>query len=273
MRLLRKLFGENQSQGTKKAGDQPKGFYIVRYDYGERKACDLFESAESGDVNAQMAIAKCFMDAAEQSYALPWYEKAAQAGNTRVLHELIYFYEGRYDGIEADPEKAEQVRREALKQNNPETILKLGSQYYTGDGVEEDKEKAFKYYMKAAELGNDEAMAGVGICYLKGEGVKQSDSQAFAWLSRSNDCYYGFYNLAKCYIKGIGTSIDLEKGVYYLEKAVDGKCEDLTEARKQLIDLYLKGYGGSEAKRKMHLVQEDENYSNKLMDELLETFD
>lgn len=90
--------------------------------------------------------------------------------------------------------------------NNPEAILKLASQYYSGDGVEKDKEMAFKYYMKAAELGNDEAMAEVGMCYLNGEGVNQSDSQAFAWLSKSNDTCYGYYNLAQCYIKGIGTS-------------------------------------------------------------------
>lgn len=152
--------------------------------------------------------------------------------------------------------------------NNPEAMLKLASQYYSGDGVEGDKKKAFKYYMRAAELGNDEAMAEVGMCYLNGEGVNQSDLQAFAWLSKSEDNHYGYYNLAQCYIKGIGTSIDIEKGVFYLEKAVEGKCLNLFEARKQLIDLYSKGYGGVDAKRKMIMIQEDMNRSSKLFDDL-----
>ncbi len=71
-------------------------------------------------------------------------KKAAQAGSSQALHELTYFYEGRYVGVEADPEKAEQVRREALEMNNPEAILKLASQYYSGDGVEKDKRNGFQ---------------------------------------------------------------------------------------------------------------------------------
>ena len=218
MGFLSRLFGGNQSNAVEQVRSQPEGFYIVKYEYGEGQARSLFQKAEAGDVNAQLTIAKCFMDAAEQPYALPWYERAALAGSSQALHELTYFYEGRYVGVEADPEKAEQVRREALEMNNPEAILKLASQYYSGDGVEKDKEMAFKYYMKAAELGNGEAMAEVGMCYLNGEGVNQSDSQAFAWLSKSNDTCYGYYNLAQCYIKGIGTSKNLERGVSYLER-------------------------------------------------------
>ena len=268
MRFFSKLFQKDQTTAVQLVRKQPAGFYIIKYEYGEEQAYSLFNRAEAGDVNAQLAIAKCFMDAAEQAYALPWYEKAAHAGNSQALHELTYFYEGKYVGIEAMPEKAAQVRRQALEMNNPEAMLKLASQYYSGDGVEEDKKKAFKYYMRAAELGNDEAMAEVGMCYLNGEGVNQSDLQAFAWLSKSEDIHYGYYNLAQCYIKGIGTSIDIEKGVFYLEKAVEGKCLNLFEARKQLIDLYSKGYGGVDAKRKMIMIQEDMNRSSKLFDDL-----
>ena len=135
MGFLSRLFGGNQSNAVEQVRSQPEGFYIVKYEYGEGQARSLFQKAEAGDVNAQLTIAKCFMDVAEQPYALPWYERAAQAGSSQALHELTYFYEGRYVGVEADPEKAEQVRREALEMNNPEAILKLASQYYSGDGV------------------------------------------------------------------------------------------------------------------------------------------
>lgn len=59
---------------------------------------------------------------------------------------------------------------------------------------------------------------------MHGEGVKQDDTQAFAWLCRSKDGRYGYYNLAQCYLRGIGTEKDMEKAVICLEKAVDCKC-------------------------------------------------
>lgn len=43
---------------------------------------------------------------------------------------------------------------------------------------------------------------------------------------------------------------NLERGVSYLERAVEGKCLHLSEARRQLVDLYSKGYGGPDAKEK-----------------------
>jgi len=253
--------------------NQPKGYYIVQYDYGEKQAEILFQKANAGDANAQMAIAKCFMDASEPTYALRWFEKAAMLGNSQALHELTYFYEGRYIGIEADPVKAEMVRNKALGMNNTEAILKLASQYYIGDGVEMDKEKAFQYYLKAAELGSNEGMAEVGICYLKGEGVKQDDVQAYAWLSRSKDGRYGYYNLAQCYLMGIGTTKDIEKAVACLEKAVDCKCMELSEARKQLIDLYNKGYGGTTVGEKIKKIKADIERNDKLLDELADLID
>lgn len=267
MGLFNRLFGKNQSDSVNQT-NQPDGFFIVKHSYGEEQAIDMLQRANEGDVDSQLTIAQCFMDAAEQAYALPWYEKAAEAGNSQALHELTYFYEGCYADIEADPIKAEKVRNEALNMNNTEAILKLASKYYTGNGVEEDKEMAFKYYMKAAELGNDEAMAEVGLRYLNGQGIKQSDSQAFVWLSRSQDGLYGYYNLAQCYLKGIGTQKNLEKAVTYLEKAVECRCMNLIEARKQLLDLYNKGYGGSDSSVKLKQLQDDMDRNDKLINDL-----
>ena len=53
-----------------------------------------------------------------------------------------------------------------------------------------------------------------------------------------------------------------------MERAVEGKCLHLSEARRQLVDLYSKGYGEPDAKRKMGEIQEEINQSDKLMDEL-----
>lgn len=270
MGFFSNLFGNRQSNDHTAQFRQPEGFYIVSYDYGENQARALFQRANAGDINAQMTLAKCFKTACEPSYALPWYEKAAVAGNSQALHELTYFYEGRYVGIEANPEKAKWAREQAMKMNNPNAFVKLASQYYMGDGVEMDKAKAFQYYMKAAELGNDEGMAEVGLCYLNGEGVEKNDIQAFRWLSRSKDGFYGYYNLAQCYLHGIGTAKDIEKAVVYLEKAVDCKCANLWQARNQLVDLYSKGYGGDNAIGKLKKVQKDIGKNDRLLKDLMD---
>ena len=269
MGFLKKLF-ENRKADTKslQSNQQVEGFYIIRYEYGEVQARELFQRANNGDVNAQLVIAKCFMSAAEQPYALPWFEKAAEAGNSYALHELTYFYEGCYVGVEANPTKAEMVRNRALGMNNPEAFLKLASQYYTGDGVAIDKMKAFQYYMKAAEVGNDEGAAEVGLCYLNGEGVEKNNKQAFIWLSKSKDGRYGHYHLAQCYLEGIGTVKDEEKAVVCLEKAVNCKCLELSKARNQLADLYAKGYGGANAYKKLEILKNDIKKSDDLLDEL-----
>lgn len=258
----------NRSKLRSSQVNQPEGFYIVCNKYGAEEARALFKKAEAGDINAQLTLANCFMDATEQPYALPWYEKAADAGSSQAFHELTYFYEGQYIGVDADPIKAEKARNEALKMNNPDAIFKLASHYDAGYGVEENKEKAFHYYMKAAKLGNDRAMAEVGLCYLNGKGVKQNDVQAFEWLSHSRDDLYGYYYLAQCYLKGIGTEKNIEKAVPLLEKAVENKCMDLYEARNQLVDLYEKGYGGSNSSIKLKKVKEDIARSDKIIDDL-----
>lgn len=266
MGLFSKLFGNGQTKSVQVS--QPEGFYIIRYEFGETQAWTLFQRAKEGDVSAQLVIAKCFMDAGEQLYALPWYEKAATTGNAKAIHELVYFYEGRYVGVPADRAKAEQVRNMALEMNNPETLVKLGSQYFTGNGVKMDKEKAFNYYMKAAKLGSYEGMTEVGLCYLNGDGVLRDGTKAFEWLSRSKDERFRAYPLAQCYLKGIGTTKNVDKGVFYLEKAVDLKCLELDEARRQLADLYSKGYGGANATAKLKSLKAEMANSSRLINDL-----
>lgn len=253
--------------------NQPDGFYVIRYEYGENQARSLFQKAQEGDVSAQLVIAECFKDAAEMIYALPWYERAAENGSSKALHELSYFYEGRYADIEANPIKAKEVRDKALGMNNPKAFLKLASQYYMGDGVPMNKEKAFQFYMKAAQLGSNEGMAEVGLCYLKGEGVKKNDNLAFEWLSRSNDGRYRSYHLAQCYLKGIGTNKDIEKAVTFLEDAVNCKCLEMNQARKQLVDLYGRGYGGTNASKKLQKIKSDADGSDDLLGRLANLID
>ena len=176
--------------------------------------------------------------------------KRQQKWEIRMLCINLHIFEGHYVGIKANPVKAEMVRNRALGMNNPEFFKKLNFQCYTGDGVTMDKVKAFQYYMKAAELGNDEGCAKVGLCYLNGEGIEQNNKRAFMWLSKSKDGKYGHYHLAQCYLQGMGTLKDEEKAVVCLERAVSCKCLELSEARKQLEDLYAKGYDGSNAYKK-----------------------
>lgn len=263
MQLFKKLFSERFNKDYY----QHKGFYIIRAVYGEKKAVALFKAAENGDDDAQLMIAECFLNSAESACAIPWCEMAAKAGNSQAFYRLACIYEGNYMGIDADLEKAEWAMKKSLELNNPDAILKLGHQYAFGDGVEKDAKKAFDYYMKAAKYGSDAAMTEIGLSYLKGEVIEQNNVKAFEWFSKSEDgtsCYY----LSQCYFNGIGTTVDMEKGVFFLEKAVDKGCMNTSEARKQLIDLYADGYGGANRNKKAQKIRENIEKVDELISEL-----
>lgn len=258
MGLLSRLFNKGSQNVTV---NQPAGFYIIRYEYGEQKAWNLFESASRGNVNAQLTIADSFLNQGENVLALPWYEKAANAGSIEAFRQLVGFYEGKYEDVEPDLEKAQYARKMAWPEDDPETFLRLANQSFD----EEKYQQAFEYYKKAADYGNDEAIAQIGLCYLNGNGVEQNDEKAFEWLSKSCDRNYGYYNLAQCYLKGIGTNKNMEKAVEYLEKAVEGKCGNLYMARKQLLNLYRQGYGGAHIKEKKQKLEHDLAYEDELL--------
>lgn len=232
----------------------PQGFGFVQIKYGKEETLKLFELAEEGNAEAQLELARIFLDETAPEYAFDWLVKASEQGNSEAYYYLWLIYRGEYDGFEADYQKADKILEIALNLKEPKAYLHLGDIYSDEEYEEYDLNRAFAYYMESAELGNYDAMETVGTCYLDGKGVEQSDSEAFKWFSLSHKGNYG-YNLAHCYLDGIGTKKDIEKGVWWLEQIFEKKGDCFVFAEQELVDLYKAGYGGNDRNDKMKKVQ------------------
>lgn len=228
-------------------------FYIIKTILGEKETKQLFERAKAFDASAQVRLADLFMDEGEFDFAFKWYSEAVKYNNIDALYRLALFYKGVYDyDIEIDIEKVEELLTKAMEYGHVEAIYRLGGIY---EYNKNDLKQAYKYYEKAAELGHAYSKEIMGRAYLEDGVFSKDEERAFYWFSNSNDCTNCYYDLGKCYLYGIGTDIDVEMAVDCLEKAEDARCTELSETRKMLIDLYAKGYGGTNSQNKLRQIQ------------------
>ena len=112
-------FQESASHGDKNglftlAEAYERGSLGVAKDKG--KAIELYEkSAELGDSKSMFALGDLYsFDSATIAKAIKWYQKAADNGEGDALYELATYYE-KGEGVEKDPQKAEELYSEALE--------------------------------------------------------------------------------------------------------------------------------------------------------------
>jgi len=111
----------------------------------------------------------------------------------------------------------EECKQEA---ENGDTIAQynLGNMYDNGEGVTTDMKKAVFWYKKAAKQGDSYAQFKLIQWYKKA--AKQGDSDAQ-------------FNLGRCYGRGEGVSMDIEKANFWYAKANATKQRIEDEQRKQ----------------------------------------
>ena len=118
----------------------------------------------------------------------------------------------------------------------------LGKKYYTGAGCVVDLNKAFECFVKSADLGNDKAMCNVAMCYIRGNGVEKNTSLASDYYKKAADkgnvkAMYEYGNI--CLDDNIR---NFQDGIEYLTKAGDA---GLADAQYSLGVCYYNGYGVS----------------------------
>ena len=114
---------------------------------------DLRRKADAGDMDSMEMLAEYYETGSEQnlSYALIWYQYAAEAGSTKAM-------------------------------------MKLGEFCEKGTLLLRDPKAAFDWYSKAAEAGSAEGMIEVGRCWAKGIGVDRTDlKKAYEWFEKARD--------------------------------------------------------------------------------------
>ena len=95
--------------------------------------------------------------------------------------------------------------------------------------------------IKAAESGDLEAQHNVGACYATGDWDGPKDeTEAIKWYTRAADAGHPLsqYDLGFMLILGEGTDKDIEKGLYWMERAANSgeAC-----AVRLLADIYQNG--------------------------------
>jgi TPR repeat protein len=132
------------------------------------------------------AEAKRYLDIKDYVKALPFLEKAADAGNAEGMNGLGLLYEQGW-GVSRDYAQALEWFQKAVEAGNTEALEHLGFLYEHGDGVAQNYVTAREYYQKAADRGNAVAMTNLGFLYEKGARVTQDYAQARQWFQRAAD--------------------------------------------------------------------------------------
>ena len=75
--------------------------------------------------------------------------------------------------------------------------------------------------------------------------------------------------LAKCYLEGLGTSVDEDLAILCLERCVEEKGCGFEEARIKLIEYYEKGKGSGDVSEKLQKLKEERKKNDDLVNGLL----
>lgn len=133
----------------------------------------------------------------------------------------------------------------------------LGVMYEYGLGVDQNFKNAAEFYKRAAEQKYIESMYHLALMYMFGRGVAMNYPRALALLEAGGiadhapSCYY--LGIMKTY--GYGTPVDYNEAARWFEKAAGLDDERVSEE------------AGKNAAELNSLVQEAEDYNNKVIEE------
>jgi len=184
----------------------------------------------------------------DETEALQWYQKAANAGLPSSYVDIgkIYLY-GK--GVPEDPNRAIHNFNLAIR-GTPEGLHELGKMYYDGIGVQKDYKKAFEYFQDAVNKGWFEAERQLVVMYTRGDFVEQDEKKAIEIFTKSpnHPCELKdakaflasqlYLNIGLDYLQGKCAPKDEQRAFPYIELAAEWGDD---EAMETLAGMY--GYG------------------------------
>ncbi|MCL2389948.1 MAG: SEL1-like repeat protein [Endomicrobia bacterium] len=222
------------------------------------------ESAEAGNAESQLKLAKMYYDAngvkKDYAEAAKWYKEAAEQGLADAQYKLAKMYAAVGRGVDHDFAAAAKYYESAAEQGHADAQFELGRlYYYNNQGVKRDQVEAVNLYKKAAKQGHVEAQYWLGSAYLDEEDY----AEAVKWFKKAVEKGYrsaqdqlnriafvektkksaeagnaeGQFELGKMYYySGTGVKQDRAKAAIWLGKAAE---QGHAEAQKMLT--WLKG--------------------------------
>ncbi len=193
---------------------------------GQTYSSELYNAAQSGDVNSQFELALCYHYGygvgQDRSKALYWTLQAANNGSIAAQYNVGWYYENG-EGTKANQYTAYNWYKKAAEAGDPSGEFALARCYENGIGVAKDSEEAIKWYKKAAIDGDPDAQVHMGFAYLFGLGISSDGFLSTYWFRKAaeqNDPA-GLYWLGECYENGVGVDKDESMALSYYKKSAE----------------------------------------------------
>lgn len=201
------------------------------------------KAAENGSLQAVQNLAFCRMQgigcAQDAQAALNGFAKAAAGGVTEAMANAGVANEQLYGGSATYKNYAAAAAR-----GNVSAMANAGRCELLGlYGAKKEEEKGFQYLVQAAEKGNAMARYNMALCYIEGMGTDVNSAKGYRILEEMADSFApAAYNAGLLSELGKGTSQSYTKAARFYEKAV---ASELPEAMYNLGRLHEKGQGVS----------------------------
>ena len=216
------------------AGENPYAYISLGqiYYFGQEKEADQEKGKEYYDKAINLGCTDAYfglgqMAQAEEDYATAMdnYMKEIEEGTEQlyIANSMLcvgsLYYSGA--GVEQNYDTAIEWYEKAAKLNNTKAMYNIGWTY-TQEGVA-NGQKAIEWYEMAAELNYSDAMASLGDLYRLGNLVEQDFSKAIEWYEKAAalNNSYAINELGYVYQFGEGVEVDYEKAFEYYEKAAE----------------------------------------------------
>ncbi len=155
--------------------------------------------------------------------AMYWYNKAAELDNVTGMYGVVRVSARVHqDALVKERARFWQLRIKAAEGSLPANY-DVGLAYFHGRGTTKDIQKGLKFIQQSAHENHIQSILFLGDWHLSAQNPKKNAREALVWYKtaaqlRSN---IGRIKLGNCYIKGLGSPQDHNRGVYWLERAAE----------------------------------------------------
>lgn len=204
-----------------------KSFYDLMDGHIQEGKQMLEESYKMGNLHAGNALA--------YGYGVGWFGERNYSEHLKLLRKLVrkrfapamsqyaFAYENGI-GVKRNKRLSLFWYEKAIEGGSATALGNMANYYMFEEEGRPNLKKGVEYVMKAADMGNEQAMNDLGLAYQYGLVTGEEDGDnAFKWYNLAIENAAGAnaeHNLARCYEKGIGTKIDLEKSEEFERLAI-----------------------------------------------------
>ena len=207
---------------------------LLNYPKNPKIATQWFqEAAENGDALAQLEMGvRYFLGKGvrqNDQTAITYFTQAAEQNCPIAESNLGLIYSLGY-GLAIDLVKGIAWLKRAAEHGQVESMRRLAGYYNSGcSALQQDLKEAFFWYTKAAEQGDAYSQYNLAVFYYSGRGDTPIDfAEAFRWFQASaiGGDADGMCGVARRYLRGEGTPINLEQALFWIEAAKErGHCD------------------------------------------------